>query len=95
MNNINVSLDDMDAVITKLGTQSSNISDKSNYLKTKIGELNGRDWNEETGRGITDTLTDASNSINVLIQNINDMKNALQQIRNNYAEQYEAFRKQN
>ena len=95
MNNINVSLNEMDTVIAKLGTHATNISDKSSYLKTKIGELNGRDWNEETGKNITSTLEKASASINGLIENINSMKIALQQIRNNYAEQYEAYRRQN
>ena len=95
MNNINVSLNEMDTVITKLETQVTNISDKSSYLKTKVGELNGRDWNEETGRNITSTLEEASASIIGLIENINSMKVALQQIRNNYAEQLEAYRSEN
>ena len=95
MNNINVSLNEMDTVIAKLGTHVTNISDKSSYLKTKVGELNGRDWNEETGKNITNTLEEASASIIGWIENINSMKTALQQIRNNYAEQYEAYRSEN
>lgn len=95
MSNIKVSLNEMDTVITKLGTHVTNISDKNSYLKTKVGELIGRDWNEETGRNITSTLEEASTSINGLIENINSMKIALKQIYNNYAEQSEAYNSEN
>ena len=53
--NINVSLNEMDNVISRLDTHANNIQEKSLLLSNKVNELNGRDWNEETGRNITST----------------------------------------
>ena len=91
---IYVSLDEMDSVITRLNNHATNISDKSSLLNTKVSELNGRDWNEETGRNITSNLEEAGKSISLLVQNINEMKSSLQKIRDVYAEQYTAYTSQ-
>mgnify|MGYP000014297023 FL=1 len=92
--NINVSLNEMDNVISRLDTHANNIREKSLLLSNKVNELNGRDWNEETGRNITNTLYDATLNISNLVASINDMKTTLQTIRNNYALQYEEYRNQ-
>ena len=92
--NINVSLNEMDNVISRLDTHDNKKKEKSLLLSNKVNELNGRDWNEETGRNITNTLYDATLNISNLVASINDMKTTLQTIRNNYALQYEEYRNQ-